>query len=294
MPKTIVITGASNGIGAAAAQQLHRDGHCVVVVGRSPGKTEAIAREISADHFLADFSRLDDVRQLAADLDRAYPRIDVLANNAGGIFGDRAKTADGFEKTFQVNHLAPFLLTRLLLDKLIQSRASVIQTSSSGARLFGKLAIDDLDHDRDFTAQLAYGTAKLENILFTRELDRRYRGRGISAAAFHPGAVATSFATESDSFMKRIYNSRVGRAFMVTPEKGASQLVWLAQSVPGTDWAPGTYYEKRKPARRNNPQALDDDLARQLWDRSEQLIAQKARLPSYHRQVSSRHVIARE
>jgi NAD(P)-dependent dehydrogenase (short-subunit alcohol dehydrogenase family) len=201
----------------------------------------------------------------------------VFANNADGIFGDRAKTIDGFEKTFQINHLAPSLLTSLLLDKLIRSRAAVIQTSSSGARLFGKLAIDDLDHDRDFTPQLVYGTAKLENILFTRELHRRYNARGISAAAFHPGAVATSFATESDSFMKRIYNSRLGRAFMTTTDKGAGRMVWLAESVPGSDWASGTYYERRKPAKRHNPQALDADLAAAIWDRSEQLLGQKVR-----------------
>ena len=277
MPKTIVITGASDGIGAAAARQLHEQGNHVVVVGRSPLKTQAVAREINADYFLADFTKLDDVRKLAADLDRAYPRIDVLANNAGGIFGDRAKTIDGFEKTFQINHLAPFLLTSLLLDNLIGSRAAVIQTSSSGARLFGRLAIDDLDHDRDFTPQLAYGTAYLEKSVFTRELHRRYNGRGISAAAFHPGAVATSFATESDSFMKRIYSNRLGRAFMTTPERGAGQMIWLAESVPGSDWVSGTYYEKRKPAKRNNPQVLDADLTVQLWDRSEQLLGQKVR-----------------
>jgi NAD(P)-dependent dehydrogenase (short-subunit alcohol dehydrogenase family) len=275
--KTIVITGASDGIGAAAARQLYQDCHRVVIVGRSPAKTQAIARELGADHFLADFTRLDDVRTLAAGLDRACPRIDALVNNAGGIFGDRAKTADGFEKTFQVNHLAPFLLTNLLMDKLLTSCASVIQTSSSGARLFGRLDIDDLDHDRDFTPQLAYGTAKLENILFTRELHARYHPKGLSAAAFNPGAVATSFATSSDSFMRRIYTSRIGRAFMATPEKGASQMVWLAETSPGTDWESGTYYEKNKPAKRNNPQALDPDLARELWDRSAELLGQKVR-----------------
>lgn len=277
MPKTIVITGASDGIGAAAARHLRARDHHVVVVGRSPRKTQAIAHELGADHFLADYTDLGDVRRLAADLDRAYPRIDVLANNAGGIFGDRTRTTDGFEKTFQVNHLAPFLLTNLLLDKLLAGRASVIQTSSSGARLFGRLAIDDLDHDKDFTPQLAYGTAKLENILFTRELHRRYHARGLSTAAFHPGAVATGFATESDSFMKRIYNNRIGRAFMVSPEKGAEQLVWLAESTPGTDWVSGTYYEKRRPAKRTHPQAGDDNLARRLWERSTELVGQSVR-----------------
>jgi NAD(P)-dependent dehydrogenase (short-subunit alcohol dehydrogenase family) len=275
MPKTIVITGASDGIGAAGARQLHRDGHRVIITGRSPAKTQAIADELGAECFVADFTRLDDVRKLAAGLDGACPRIDVLANNAGGIFGDRAKTVDGFEETFQVNYLAPFLLTTLLMDKLLTSRASVIQTASSGARLFGHLNIDDLDHDRDFTPQLAYGTAKLEDILFTKELHARYHAQGLSAAAFNPGAVATSFATGSDSFMRGIYTSRIGRAFMAIPEKGASQMVWLAETTPGTDWQSGTYYEKHKPARRNNPQALDPDLARRLWDRSADLLGQK-------------------
>jgi NAD(P)-dependent dehydrogenase (short-subunit alcohol dehydrogenase family) len=271
-PKTIVITGASDGIGAAAARRLHRDGHRVVVVGRSAQKTQAVARETGADHYLADFTRLEDVRKLAAELNAAYPRIDVLANNAGGIFGDRTKTIDGFEKTFQINHLAPFLLTQLLLDTLIVSTATVIQTSSVGARLSGKVVLDDLEHDKDFTAVRAYNTAKLENILFTKELHRRYHAQGISTAAFHPGNVATSFATESDSFLKYITGTRIGRSILIAPEKGAEQLVWLAEGRPGVDWISGTYYEKRKAAKRNNPQALDADLARRLWDRSEELL----------------------
>lgn len=224
------------------------------------------------DHYVADFTRLDDVRELAAELKTAYPRIDVLANNAGGIFGDRTKTVDGLEKTFQINHLAPFLLTQLLMDTLIAGEATVIQTSSVGARLTGKLVLDDLDHDRDFTAVRAYGTAKLQNILFTKELHRRHHAQGISTAAFHPGNVATSFATESDSILRFVTGNPIGRAFLISPEKGAGQLVWLAEGRPGTDWISGTYYEKRKPAKRNNPQALDADLARKLWDRSEELL----------------------
>lgn len=276
MSRTIVITGASDGIGAAAARKLHSDGHRVIVVGRSPSKTRAVAGEIGADSFVADFARLDEVRRLAAELDSTYPRIDVLANNAGGIFGERAKTVDGFEKTFQVNHLAPFLLTQLLMPKLIDSRAAILQTSSVGARMVGKLVLDDLDHDRDFRATLAYGTAKLENILFTRELHRRYHAQGISAAAFHPGNVASSFATQSQSFLRYLTTNPIARALFLTPEKGAEQLIWLAEGTPGVDWVSGTYYEKFKPARRNNPQALDDNLARQLWERSESLLRAKA------------------
>ncbi|GAA3962335.1 SDR family oxidoreductase [Actinomadura viridis] len=270
--RTIVITGASDGIGAAAARRLHRDGARVVIVGRSPRKTQAVAGEIGAEHHIADFTSLDDVRKLAAELNAAYPRIDVLANNAGGIFGDRTRTADGFEKTFQVNHLAPFLLTRLLMDTLIASAATVIQTASAGARTFGRLDIDDLEHDRKFSPERAYCTTKLQNILFTKELHRRHHSAGISTAAFHPGSVASNFAIESESYLRHLTGTRLGRAFLATPEKGAEQLVWLAQGRPGIDWVSGTYYEKRKPAKRNNPQALDADLARRFWDRSEQLL----------------------
>ncbi|MFD3456623.1 SDR family NAD(P)-dependent oxidoreductase [Streptomyces sp. NPDC058691] len=279
MPKTIVITGASDGIGAAGARRLHQNGHRVVIVGRSPEKTAKVADELGADRFLADFTSLADVRKLAADLDAAYPRIDVLVNNAGGIFGDRDKTADGFEKTLQVNHLAPFLLTNLLMGKLLAGRASVIQTSSAGARLFGKLDIDDLDNDSGYTAHRAYGTAKLENILFTKELHARYAPRGLSAAAFHPGAVATNFASGSKSFMRPIYSNPLSRLAMVSPEKGARQLVWLAETTPGTEWQSGTYYENHKPARRNNPQADDSGLGRRLWDRSAELVGLDVVIP---------------
>lgn len=275
--KTIVITGASGGIGAAAARQLAAAGHRVVVVGRSPHKTAQVAGELGADHFVADFTRLADVRQLAADLDAACPRIDVLANNAGGILGDRSKTDDGFERTLQVNHLAPFLLTNLLLDKLLASGATVVQTSSVGARLFGSLDLDDLDHERDFTPHRAYGTAKLENILFTTELHRRFHDQGLSSAAFHPGLVATSFAAESTSFMRPIYQSRIGKMFLATPDQGAAQLVRFAQREPGADWQSGAYYESGRVARRVNPQARDADLARGLWERSAELVGVAAR-----------------
>jgi NAD(P)-dependent dehydrogenase (short-subunit alcohol dehydrogenase family) len=270
-PRTIVITGASDGIGAAAARLLSATGHHVAIVGRSPEKSAKVAREVGGDHFVADFTRLADVRRLAAELDDAYPRIDVLANNAGGILGDRTKTVDGHERTFQVNHLAPFLLTGLLLDKLLASRASVIQTSSAGARLFGHLDVDDLDHDRDFTPHRAYGTAKLENILFTTELHRRFHDRGLSSAAFHPGVVATSFGTESTSVLRPLYQSRIGKLVLATPERGAAQLVRFAQTEPGVGWQSGAYYERGRVARRVNPQARDADLARRLWDRSAEL-----------------------
>lgn len=267
--KTVVITGASDGIGAAAARRLHADGHEVVVVGRSPEKTRAIAGELKADHLVADYSRLDDVRELASSLASRHPRIDVLANNAGGMFGARTETVDGFELTFQVNHLAPFLLTNLLQDTLITSGATVIQTASIAARLFGRIDMADLDNRRDYTPMKAYGAAKLGNILFTRELHNRLHSHGVNAAAFHPGVIASAFAAGSSSrAMGFLYNNRIARRFLGTPETGADQLVWLAETVPGQAWVPGLYYEKRSIAARMNPQSTRDDLAHELWERS--------------------------
>ncbi len=270
--KTIVLTGASDGIGAAAARRLVSDGHTVALVGRSAQKTRAVADELGADHFLADFTELAQVRSLAADLRSACPRIDVLVNNAGGIFGDRTRTVDGFEKTLQVNHLAPFLLTNLLMDTLTASSASVVTTSSAAARLFGKIDLDDLDNDGKYSARKAYGDAKLANILFTNELHHRFGARGVSAVAFHPGVVRTNFASDTTSLMRFVYQSPLRHLTgVISPEKGAELLVHLAEGVPGRDWVSGEYYEKHKVAR-TNPQASDAQLAAGLWDRSAELV----------------------
>lgn len=270
--KTIVLTGASDGIGAAASRKLVADGHAVVLVGRSPQKTAALADELGAEHFTADFADLSQVRALAGELKRAHRRIDVLVNNAGGIFGDRARTVDGFEKTLQVNHLAPFLLTNLLLDTLIASSASVVNTSSAAARLFGSIDIDDLNNERDYSPNKAYGGAKLSNILFTKELERRFGRHGLSAVAFHPGVVRTSFASDTTSVMRFLYQTPLARLLgLLSPEQGARPLVWLAEGEPGTDWMPGEYYEKQKVAV-TNPQASDEQLAADLWRRSAEYV----------------------
>jgi NAD(P)-dependent dehydrogenase (short-subunit alcohol dehydrogenase family) len=271
--RTVIITGASDGVGAAAARQLNRRGDSVVVVGRSPTKTTAVAEALGADHFVADFAELDQVRDLAGQLLQRYPRIDVLANNAGGVLGStRQVTVDGFEKTFQVNHLAPFLLTTLLLDRLVEAKASVINTSSVGNRWFGHIDITDLNHERGYKPQKAYGDAKLANILFTKELHRRYHGAGISTAAFHPGPVASNFGAEAHNpIAELVYRSPLTKLFLISPDKGADQLVWLASSTPGVDWASGEYYARRKPGRRNK-QAGDPVLAQQLWDRSQEMV----------------------
>lgn len=269
--RTIVITGASDGIGASAARQLAAKGEQVVLVGRSPEKTKGVADELGAPFFLADFAELDQVRRLAADLADAHPRIDVLANNAGGILGPRTLTLDGFEKTFQVNHLAPFLLTHLLLPVLQESRASVLQTSSVASRVFASWDPADLQLESGYSPQRAYGNGKLANILFTHELQRRHGGDGISAAAFHPGVVGSNFGSESTRGMRFLYHTPVlNRLVTISPDRGADQLVWLAEGTPGRDWQPGAYYVKRKATA--SRVGDDPDLARRLWEDSLELL----------------------
>lgn len=263
-PRTIVITGASDGVGAAAARILAARGEHVVLVGRSPDKTRALAAELDAPSHVADFADLAQVRRLADEL-RAYPRLDVLANNAGAVMGARRLTTDGFEATFQVNHLAPFLLTRLLLDRL--GDAKVIQTSSVAARRFARLDLDDLQNERHYSPNRAYGDAKLANILFTAELARR----GIAAVSFHPGMIATSFAAGSTSWFRWVYRTPLARLVLEPPERGGERLVRLVDGTPGVDWTPGAYYEKDVEAV-PPPQAADPDLASALWDRSESLL----------------------
>ncbi|ALE91400.1 short-chain dehydrogenase [Arthrobacter alpinus] len=270
MSRTVVITGASDGIGAAAAKMLAYPGDTLVVVGRSPEKTQAIAREVEADYFLADFADLSHVRALAASLAQKYPRIEVLANNAGGIMGGYEETIDGHEKTFQVNHLAPFLLTNLLMDTLVSSRATVINTSSGANKVMAKFDIDDLDAKKHYSANAAYGNAKLANVLFTKELHRRYGDHGISAAAFHPGIVGSNFSAESRGVTRLAYNG-LAKRFMLAPAQGADTLVWLATTTPGVDWVPGEYYAKRKVAKPNKI-AEDAALAKELWERSAAMV----------------------
>ncbi len=268
--KTIVITGASDGIGAAAARALAARGHEVVVVGRDPQKARAVADEIGAEHHVADFARLDEVRSLAEALLALHPRIDVLANNAGGVFGTRQLTVDGHERTFQVNHLAPFLLTGLLLGRLVESSASVIATSSLASRP-ATLNLDDPDLERGFESFRAYGQSKLANILVTRELHRRYHADGVSSAAFHPGVVASNFGATSDVLWGRFYGTRLARRIFTPVERGADQLVWLADGTAGRDWVSGQYWVRRHPGR-TSPLADDPELARRLWEVSGEMV----------------------
>jgi NAD(P)-dependent dehydrogenase (short-subunit alcohol dehydrogenase family) len=271
--RTVIITGASDGIGAAAAARLSRSGENVVVVGRSEAKTTAVAARLGVEYFIADFTDLSEVRRLAEQLLQSYPRIDVLANNAGRFMKRREVTVDDHETTFQVDYLAAFQLTTLLMDRLVESGATVLNTSSVVNRLFGRVDIDDLDAAHGYRPLRAYGDAKLEMILFTKELHRRYHAAGISTAAFHPGDVATNFGNESRTWwIRTAFRGPIKFLALVGPEEGSDELVWLASSIPGTDWKSGGYYSDHRIARAN-PRAYDPVLARELWERSLAMVA---------------------
>lgn len=271
--KTIVITGASDGLGAEAARQLKDKGANVVIVGRSPERTKAIAEELGASYYLADFSKLSEVHKLADDLRRDFKHIDVLVNNAGGIFGKRMITEDGHEITLQVNHLAPFLLTNLLMDVLISSKATVINTSSVANKSLSKFDIDDLEGEKEYTPEAAYGNAKLDNILFTKELHNRYNASGISAAAWHPGTVATSFAKGSGSKLRFVYDTFLSKILLISIAKGVDTLVWLVSSKPGQDWESGEYYVKRKVSDNVHAATKDPTISKQLWEWSAKAVS---------------------
>lgn len=265
--RTVVITGASAGIGLAAARRLHRLGATVVPVGRSPEKTAAVAAEFGVAPELVDFADFSSVRALAGRLLARCPRIDVLANNAGGQFGTRALTVDGHERTFQINHLGPFLLTGLLRERLQSANARVVTTSSGAAR-FGRIDLGALEPDRHYRGMQVYGTSKLANMLFTRELARQSLGTGLTATSFHPGWVRTELGRDSklsDTFVETL-------AYLPskTPEQGADTLVWLA-AAPPEQWRSGGYYVKRREGT-VKAQANDELLAREFWARSAELV----------------------
>ena len=270
--KTIVITGGSDGIGYAAARALVKAGQNVIIVGRNPEKTARAAGELGVPYHLSDYARLSDVVRLAGELNQ-YDRIDVLANNAGGAQNERKLTEDGFERTFQINLLAQFLLTNLLLDKLAASHATVIQTASIAANLFGAdFDPADPESEKLYTPFRAYGRAKLEDILFTRELQRRYGDRGICAVAFEPGVVRTNFGSESVAFVRFCYHTPLKYLFTISPEKSARRLTRLALGAPGADFTPGEVYSCKKPLKLKFRDP-DGSAARTLWDACESRLA---------------------
>ena len=244
-PKTIVITGGSDGIGKAAAKQLLSLGHKVILVGRSPEKTKRVAEELGVPYHLCDYADLSEVKRLAKELS-VYERIDVLANNAGGLQKELIKTKDGFDRTFQINLLGGLLLTLLLLDKLSQSHATIIQTSSIATNLYGSdFDVTDLQNERTKSTRKAYGYSKLEDALMTRELQRRYGDR-ISAVSFEPGVVRTNFGAGVGGLIEFAYHTPLRYPFTISPERSARRLTRLAIGAPGIDFIPGELYSEKK------------------------------------------------
>ena len=264
---TVILTGATRGIGRAAAIELARRGAEVAIVGRDAHRVNETADAAggTVHRHVADLARMDEVRRLAAELLERYPRIDVLANNAGALFTSRHVTPDGFEQTFALNHLSPFLLTNLLMERLSESRARVVTTSSDAHR-GGMLDLDDLqsEHGR-FRPMQVYGTTKLCNVLFTRELQRRHPE--LAANCFHPGVIRTGFG-KNDGLAARLSLTLIG-PFLAGPGTGARTLVSLALDPQGEELR-GRYLEKGRP-REPNAQAQDDRLAAELWERSARL-----------------------
>jgi len=272
--KTILVTGATSGIGFEAARAMAGMGHRVLLHGRTEARgrsaIEAIKREVpSADVSLvcADFSSLAHVRRLAEEVATRHPRLDVLLNNAGSAWFMRTLTRDGYESTFAVNHLAPFLLTCLLLERLKASAPARIVTVASAAHRRAELDFDDLMNVKDYKVMHAYGRSKLANILFTRALARRLAGTGVTANALHPGVVRTHIGQRN--FLARIVGQLVMLAIAVPATEGAKTSIYLATS-PEVEGQSGGYY---KDSRLTTPTqaAQDDAAAERLWEESEHL-----------------------
>ena len=278
--QTALVTGATGGIGLATAVALAGLGARVGVVGRDEKRTAAAVQAVlavpgsgGADGFLADFSDPREVRALAAEVLAAYSRLDVLVNNAGGYWSDRHVSADGLEWTFAVNHLAPFLLTSLLEERLRESAPARIVTVASDAHRAGRIEFDDLQAERGYAGMRAYAQSKLANILFTRELARRLSGSGVAAYSVHPGTVRTGFAREDAG---RLFGLvlRAGALLMKSPEQGAQTSVYAASS-PELVGRTGEYLAKSRVAR-PSARAQDDVAAARLWSVSEDLVAGSA------------------
>jgi NAD(P)-dependent dehydrogenase (short-subunit alcohol dehydrogenase family) len=270
--RTVVVTGANSGIGKAMAVALARRGARVAMVCRNRDKALEAQRDVDAvataepsELHLADLSSLGDVRRVAEELRDRYPRIHVLVNNAGLYLPKRQVTPDGFEYMYAVNHLAPFTLTRLLEENLSGEGETRVVTTSSGAHRFANLNLDDLQCEQSFLAMRQYGNTKLMNILFTRELARRWADRGVCATCFHPGTVATGFAQDEPGLLGLLV--KLGTPFLRTPEKGAATGIQLA-SDPALAGVTGQYFIDEKPVPPTRA-GRDDAAAARLWEISE-------------------------
>ncbi len=280
--KVCVVTGASSGIGRATAHGLARRGARVVLVCRSEARGAPVAEEIarpgcggSATLLLADLASQRQVRAVAADIRTRFERLDVLINNAG-VAGARPRqaTGEGLERTFAVNHLAPFLLTTLLLDRLKASAPARVIALSSAAHRFFPLDFDDLQGERRYSPFGAYARSKLANVLFTHELARRLEGTGVTANCLHPGVVATNIFRDSPRVLRALFAGPLA----LSPERGADTVLHLA-AAPEAAGVSGRYFVRRRPVRPSRA-ARDAAAARRLWQASEALTAESGTPPA--------------
>jgi retinol dehydrogenase-12 len=274
----VLLTGATRGIGQAAAIEMAGQGVELALVGREADRVEAVAREATATgggapvhQHVADLTLMADVRTLAEEVRERHRHIDVLANNAGALFGSRKQTTEGFERTFALNHLAPFLLTNLLRDRLSGAR---VVTTASDAHTGGHLDLEDLQSQKGYAAMRVYGTSKLCNILFTRELAKR--APELHANCFHPGVVRTGFGKNENGIWKLL--TTLGAPFFRSPQRGARSLIWLALSEQAAHLT-GEYVQDEK-VLAPSAQAQDDTLAEGLWERSAELVGLSAGTPA--------------
>jgi NAD(P)-dependent dehydrogenase (short-subunit alcohol dehydrogenase family) len=279
--KRVVITGATGGIGLAAAEALAARGAQLTIIARSEARAAVALRRIEAaggngvvvDVLFADLASQASVRRLAAQLLSRYPRIDVLVNNAGAVYPKRRLSDDGIELTWALNHLGPFLLTKLLLERIKDSRPARIVTTASGAHNGATIPFDDIDGERSFGRGFhRYGQTKLANILFTVELARRLDGTGVTANCFHPGVVATGFSPYHGLAARAAM--KLATPFMRSPAKGAETLVWLVDS-PTVEHLSGGYFMDKQ-LTTPSAKAQDAEAARRLWELSEAQVAAPA------------------
>jgi retinol dehydrogenase-14 len=278
--RTVLVTGGSGGIGRATAAGLATMGARVAITGRDRERTESAAREIRAagggqvDVFVADLSSQSEVRRLADEVLQSLSRIDVVINNVGGYWHTRHVTADGLERTFALNHLAPFLLTHLLLDRLKQSAPARVVTVSSNAQAMGRIDFDDLQGERSYAGGRAYNQSKLANVMFSYELARRLQATSLTANALHPGVVSTSFGAEDPAGVQRLFVP-VMRPLMKTPAQGAATSIHLA-SAPDLEQVTGRYFANSK-AKRSSKRSYDEVAAARLWQVSADLVGLSTR-----------------
>jgi NAD(P)-dependent dehydrogenase (short-subunit alcohol dehydrogenase family) len=270
--KTVVVTGATGGLGLHAALALSAMGARLVLIGRDRARGEGVLAYVrqqspaaAAEAYYADLSRLDEVRQLARTLAEKLDRIDVLLNNAGGIFNTRQVTEDGLERTFALNHMGYFLLTRLLWDKLLSAAPARIVNVASEAHRGARLDFADLQTSQGYGGWKAYRRSKLCNMLFTRELAGRLNGTGVTANCVHPGFCATGIGGNTTGWYRRGVRL-LKRLFAIPPEKGARTLIYAA-SAPELGATSGAYFIDCRLATPSR-EAQDDETARRLWRES--------------------------